>query len=78
MPRDRGLARVLRRGVLLPPLAPEPQAVPLPFFLAFAVPTFFVVLWFMVRLFSGRWITEPKPDLLAQIEPSSSEQDPRT
>jgi hypothetical protein len=53
------------------------MSVPLPFYFAFAVPTFFVVLWFMVRLFSGRWITEAKPDLFVQIEATSSEQDPR-
>ena len=53
------------------------MSVPLPFYFAFAVQTFFVVLWFMVRLFSGRWITEAKPDLFVQIEATSSEQDPR-
>lgn len=52
----------------MPPVAPDPQAVPLPLFAAFAVPTFFVVLWFMVRVFSGRWITDPKPDLLAGLD----------
>ena len=77
MASDRGLARVQRRGAHVPPVAPEPTSVPLAFYFAFAVPTFFVVLWFMVRLFSGRWITEAKPDLLAQIETTTSEQDPR-
>lgn len=43
-------------------LAGTPQPIPLPFFLAFALPVFFVVVWFSVRLMFGRWITDPKPD----------------
>lgn len=34
------------------------------FVFAFGFPVFCVVLWFMVRLFSGRWITDPEVPLI--------------
>jgi hypothetical protein len=41
---------------------PAVSAPPAALQLALWFPAFFVVLWFMVRLFGGRWIVDPDPD----------------
>lgn len=43
------------------PVAGEASAPPTVLVIALWVPVFAVVLWFMVRLFAGRWITDPAP-----------------
>ena len=42
----------------------EVSDIPASFYFALWVPVFAVVLWFMVRIFSGRWITDPVQPLL--------------
>ncbi len=57
---------------------PDVSPMPVALELALWVPAFFVVLWFMFRLFGGRWITEPDPLSQAPYDPpDASTHDPR-
>jgi len=40
------------------------------------VPVFAVVLWFMIRIFTGRWIVDPPPPLIPP-PPGTDDDDPR-
>ena len=58
---------------------------PLALQLALWFPAFFVLVWFMHRLFSGRWLTDPEPtyglgDAQTQevSESSADREDPRS
>lgn len=55
---------------------PEQIETPAIFVFVFGVPVFMVVLWFMVRIFTGRWITDPAPPLIPL--PPGPDVDPTT